>query len=490
MIFQTDLTKFSIMIARLALNRTLATLGNASRTGATVLVLSVTLACSTATGQNLRKIDFNEAVQIALDQSVSIRRAANNLEVQELTVKSEKADFLPNLNFNSGASRNYGLQFDQTTGKLVNQSSDSFNMGANSGINLFNGFADVASLEQARNTLASQQQAFARTKQTVVFNVITNFLNVVLAEETLRIRDEDVAAQKKVLERIEEFVRVEARPISDLYTQQATLASSEAQQLTAESQFQVAQTRLIQTMQLDPFGNYEFVAPDADSIPLSASDYDSEVLTREAFNSRPDLSSQESSIEAAEQGIRLAKSGRLPSLDLSGGISTRFSSQQLEVIGRDASGSPILDQVGFGTQLDNNRSEFVSLSLRIPLFNRLNTKTNVERSRVQYANAKLDLENLQQSIALEVRQAFYDYRTAVKRLDVTEKQLRAADQALQVEQERYNIGASTLVELTQSQSQFVNAASQRAQAIFQFHFQEKLLQYYQGTLDPSQPLFD
>jgi outer membrane protein len=439
--------------------------------------------------QSTRTVDFNEALEIALAQSVSIRRAENNLETQYATVRSEKADFLPTFNLNSGASRNYGLQFDQTTGKLVNTSSDAFNMGANSGVNLFNGFADVASLEQARQTLASQEYAFERTKQTVVFNVIQNFLSVILAQENLRIRDEDVKAQEKVLERIEEFVRVEARPISDLYTQQATTAASEAQRLTAESQLQVARTRLIQTMLLDPLGDYEFVAPDPESIPLNASDYDSDVLTRQAFSSRPDLVSQESAISAAEQGVRLAKSGHLPTLNFSTGISTRFSSQQVELIGRDASGNPILNQVPFGTQLDNNRSEFLSLSLQIPLFNRLNVSTSVERSRVQWANAKLDLENLQQSIALEVRQAFYDYRTAVLRLEVTEKQKRAANEALQIEQERYNIGASTLVELTQSQARFVDAASQRSQAIFQFHFQEKLLQYYQGTLDASQPLF-
>ena len=99
------------------------------------------------------------------------------------------------------------------------------------------------------------------------------------------------------------------------------------------------------------------------------------------------------------------------------------------------------------------------------------------------------MENLQQSVAIEVRQAYLDYQTAVKRLEVTEKSLRAADQAFQVEQERYNVGASTLVELTQSNSRYIDAASQRAQAVFQFHFQHRLIEYYQGSLDPTQPLF-
>ena len=72
----------------------------------------------------------------------------------------------------------------------------------------------------------------------------------------------------------------------------------------------------------------------------------------------------------------------------------------------------------------------------------------------------------------------------------SQKQLTSAEQALRVVQERYNLSDATLVELTQSQSAYTNAASQRAQAIFQFHFQERVLNYYQGTLDPTQKLFN
>ena len=89
-----------------------------------------------------------------------------------------------------------------------------------------------------------------------------------------------------------------------------------------------------------------------------------------------------------------------------------------------------------------------------------------------------------------MRQAYLDYQIAIKRLDVTEKQFTAAEQALLVEQERYQIGASTLVELTQSRAAFVNGSSQRVQAIFRFQFQQKLIEYYQGVLDPAQPLFN
>lgn len=439
------------------------------------LLLSVFLSAQ-ASAQDVREVRFNEAVQIALENNTTIKRAENNLALQELTVKSEKADFLPNLNFNTGANRNYGLQFDQTVGQLRNASTDGFNYGISSGINLFNGFSDVAGLNAARLQLEAQEHSMERTRQTVVFNVISTYLNVILAEENISIRLEDVEAQQQLLNQIEEFVRVGSRAISDLYQQQATLANAESQLLTAESNFQVAKTRLIQVLQLDPLSDYRFVAPDPSELPLSVRSYDPENLLLSAFERRADIRAQEASIEAAEQSVRQARAGYLPSLNLSASHGAGYTSAN--------------ERDDFNTQLKNNRSERLSLSLNIPLFNRLNTKRGIESSKVQYNNARLDLENAQQNVAIEVRQAYLDYQTAVKRLEVTEKSLQAADQARQVEEERYEVGASTLVELQQARSQYINASSQRAQAIFEFHFQHRLIEYYQGILDPAQPLFD
>lgn len=444
------------------------------------LTLAITLAFllpSSAWAQQARTISFDEAVTIALENNVNILRAQNNLDVQALTVTSEKADFLPNLNLSTSGSRNYGLFIDNTTFQQRNTITDGMSFNASSGINLFNGFSDIAGVRSAEAQLEGQEFAFERTKQTVVFNVIQSYLNVIVARENIRVREEDVAAQQRSLDQIQEFVNVGTRPISDLYQQQATLANSEAQLLTAESNYQLAQTRLIQVMQLDPLGEYAFETPSVDEIDTVVRPLNAETMLRTAFELRPDLRSQEMNIESAAQNIRMARAGYMPSLSLSGSVGTSWSSARRELF-------------TFSEQFENNRSERIGLSLNIPVFNRFNTKTNVERSKVQFANAQLDLENAQQNVALEVRQAYQDYLTAAKRLDVTEKQVTSAEQALRVVQERYNLSDATLVELTQAQSAFTNAASQRVQAVFQFHFQERLLNYYQGNLDPTQSLFD
>ncbi|MFT4603860.1 MAG: outer membrane protein [Rhodothermales bacterium] len=426
-------------------------------------------------------ISFDEAVVIALDQNSTLRRARNNVEMQETSLTSAKAARLPTLNLGSSAGRNWGLQFDLTTGSLENQSSDRFSLSASSGITLFNGFAIGAGIEQAKNNLAATEAAYGRSQQTVVFTVISNYLQVILDQEQIRIREEDLEAQVRQLERISEFVRVGQRPISDQYTQEANTANAEAILLTAQRSLQLSESRLISTLQLDPLEAFVFSAPSADDISLAARTYDPNDLLVAAYEARGDLMAQEYAIQAAEQGITIAKSSKLPRVSANAGFGSSYSS-----FGRD----PLTgEKSSFGSQLNDNRSENIGISLSVPIFNRYQTRTSVERAQVQLNNANLDMETLQQSIALEVRQSYLDYQTAVKRLEVTEKQLRASRQALEVEQARYDVASSTLVELTQARANFVSSESGRVQAIYQFHLQHRLIEYYLGILNPTESLF-
>lgn len=88
----------------------------------------------------------------------------------------------------------------------------------------------------------------------------------------------------------------------------------------------------------------------------------------------------------------------------------------------------------------------------------------------------------QLQVVQEVTQAYNDYSSFLKQKDATQKSLIAAEKAFETQQERYNVGASTLIELSQAQANFVSAQSNFTQSIFNLIFQEKLLDFYLGKL--------
>ena len=430
---------------------------------------------------DVRQITFNEAVRIALEQNVSLRQSANNVEAQSISVSESRAAFLPDLRLGTQTSQNYGRSIDPTTNDFSSEAYESFTTSASSGINVFNGFGDVARLTQNRLYLDAADTQYERQEQAVVFDVMDRYLDLLTRQEQVNIQEEALTAQQQTLTQIEELVRVGVQPISDQYQQQAQVASTELALLNAQRDAQLAEVALIQVLQLDPFGSYEFTAPSVEDLPLTEEDYDLGNLLQNAFERRSDLQAQLFTISAAREGLRVARSGYFPSIDLSVGYGSRWSNNVFP-------GGPA--PPAFFDQLDQQRGGSVGIGLSLPIFDRLQTRNNVQRAQVQYDNAELDLQALRQNVALEVRQSYLNYLTAEKTLDVTEKQLQAADLALEAAQERYNVGAGTIVELTDAQATQVRAASERVQARYDFLFQKRLIDYYLGVLDPSQPLFE
>jgi len=304
---------------------------------------------------------------------------------------------------------------------------------------------------------------------------MSSYLNLLERREQILIQQENLESQRQQLVQIEEFTNVGSRPISDLYQQQAATANAELTLINAERAYQLGEVGLMQVLQLDPFGAYAFVAPEVTDALLMPQQYEVPVMLQEAFGQRLDLKARENDIIAAREGIRAARSGFFPSLSLAANTSSNYDDQST---------------FSFSDQFtDIRRSSSIGLNLSIPIFDRFETSNFIQQARVQYDNSRLVLEDLQQNIALDVRQAYLDYVTTEKRLDVTEKQEIAAQQALTAEQERYNVGAATLVELSQARANFVQAASDRTQARFDFLFQKKLIDYYMGRLNPTEPLF-
>jgi len=421
-------------------------------------------------------ITFQEAVRIALDQNTQLRQSANQVRISEINVQSARAAFLPNFNLSSGTGTNFGLSFDTNVGELRTTRNTRFNVNAFSSVNIFDGFQSQASLRQSRLAVESDDLRLNRQRQFVVFQVASQFLAYISAAEQIKVQQENLIAATQLLSQIEEFVRVGTRPVSDLYQQQANVEQAELAILQTEQLVQISEANLLQILRLDPLGSYEFIVPDLTEDAFIPEDLDLTDLFMRAQQQRGDLRAQEVAVDAAAQGLRLARSSSLPQLSFSAGAGSSFNSG--------------IEQVGFIDQLDRNFSQSVSLSLNLPVFNRLRTRTQVQRAQVSYDNAKLNVEAIEQQIGVEIRQAYLDYLTAEKQLDVSRRQLEFREQALEAARERYNVGAATLVELTQAQSDFVQASQDEVTAKYTIFVRKRLIRYYTGELNPTLPLFD
>lgn len=443
-----------------------------------LLLLIVVLTASTAFAQTPQRISLQEAIDIALENNITLRQAENNMLLQNAGVTSAQMDFLPNLNFGLNGNRNTGRQFVQETLSYDDLTTLSSGASLSSGVTIFDGLRNINNLRAAQTSKLSAEENLQRAKENVIFNTASSYLSVLLNQELLKISQENLEASRKQLEQVQAQVEVGMRPMVDLYNQEAVVANNEFQIVERENALNISIIQLVRILAIDPMQDYEFVTPGIDEENLQVNSYSLTQLIEQAMLNRSDLRGTEAQIKLSEYNLRIARGAYLPTVSLSASLSGGYSDQFRE---RTPSGEVV--DVGYFDQItDRNRRYSIGFNIQVPIFNRYNTKLNVQRSQVDYKNAMLDLEAKKLEINQEVRQAYNDYLSASKQLDTTERALLAASKAYETEQERYRVGASTLIELTQANAEFVSASSNRVQAVYRFVFQEQLLNYYLGQI--------
>src|SRR5689334_9727236 len=290
---------------------------------ATLVVNGAAIAQNTPPPPGARIISFKEAIRIALEQNTTVRAAQNTAALGEVSVSEAKGQFLPNLTVSSTGAKNFGHSSDQGAGVFqVDQNTKSLSLGVNSGVTLFDGFGNVAQLKGAKLNSAASEQELRRARETVAFNVASQFLALISRQEQLRVQRQNLQAVTQLEQQIQTFVDNGARTIADLYQQQANAESARFSVVDAERQFELAKVDLMQTLQLDPTGVYEFEAPEDSTAAAAAQQLDLGALQRRASDQRIDLKAQEARVGAADQNIRVARSNRWPTVSLNAGYSS------------------------------------------------------------------------------------------------------------------------------------------------------------------------
>lgn len=436
-----------------------------------VLTLAAGLAAPLAAQQTDpgKPITLDDAIAIALKQNVAVQQAENSVELNDATVKEQKMQLLPNLSVSVNGANSLGHAFDQTTGDLNTQNTQSLNTDLSSSITLFDGGKTQASIRSAEATQQASTSELARSRQTAVFTVASDFVTLTNQQEQLSVQQQNLTTQQAQQDLIQKFVDAGSRPLSDLYQQQAAVASAKLAVAQAKKAVELAKVDLIQALQLDPAGTYDFVAPDLGAVDASRT-YNLDSLVNRAYANRADLKADASVVDAANQDAKAAAAGRLPTISVTGVYSSGYSSAT---------------DLSIANQLNQRSGGSVGIGVSFPIFDRGATSIAEQKTQIAADNAKLSLSSERQAVALDVRKAYLDYVSGQEQLAAAQAQETAATQAAQMTEKRYEAGAATLVEVTQARTSQVQAETAVANARNNLVLQQTVLSYDTGDLDPT-----
>lgn len=443
---------------------------------ALLILLGISIASIVVGQDQPQALTFKEAVKIGLDKNLTLNQQENLLIASQVNKTAGLMRMTPSVNITGNAGRNDGNSFNQQQGQVVNGVVDFFGANANANMPLFNGFNNFNAYRQASNLYEAQLQLVRRTNQDVIRNVANQYLFCLLDKELHEIQQQNVANQQQQYDQIKEQVAAGSRAEVDLVNQEFQVKNAELLAVRAANTLRNDLATLAQVLQLDPLIQLELQEPSWD-INMEDSEVNSitEVSTV-ALENRSDLAQAKFNEKATQFAYQASKGTYLPNV----GLFAQYGSQY-NYVHPSATINPT--NRTFEQQFkDDNTQLTYGLTFTIPIIGGFQNRNNTARNRVAYENSKLQAENTEIQVKSDVLRAFQNYRDARTSYDAANAQLRAARLSQQLEHERYTLGVSDIVAITQANQNYVRAQGDFASARYTLMFQRILIDYAAGTL--------
>lgn len=443
---------------------------------ATLLLVSISLAVSAQDSTRTAKVlNFKEAVRIGLQNNVTLIQQQNNLRLSRANKTFAIGQLGPQASLNANAGINNGNYFIQNTAEVVNATVDRVSAGLTIQMPIFNGLSGINTVRQASNQLDAQFSQVARSSEDIISLITTQFLQVLLDQELLKIARQNLDLQKKQLEQVNAQVELGSRSPVDGYNQQALTSTAEFQVVQAEVALTNDRTTLLQTLLVDPTDNIVVDEPSWDVNVIALDGQTLDQLLDVAQAHRSDLKQARSTEKASLYGMRSTFGNYLPSINAQYSFGSAYN--QVRGTPRDTS------YRDFGNQFRlDNRAQSVGLSLNIPIFTGFRNRYNYLQSKVTYQNNKLLTKNREVLVKGDVVRAYENFESIKKGYAVSLTGLEASQMAYSLEKERYDLGVTSFVDLANANRTYVQAQANMAQAKYRFLFQKVALDYALGTL--------
>ena len=399
----------------------------------------------TASGDSLHAISLTEAVTLAQRNAPAAIQARGQLRTTASAVRAAYGAFIPSLTANVSQTQQAGQRFDNLRNQVVTATQPwNYSTGINSSLELFDGGRRFADLHARRADEDAAEANEVAQRFNIALQVKTQYANALAARESEAAARAQLQQAEAQLRTSIARVQAGAATMSDSLRSLIQVGNARLALITAENNVRSASaalTRLVGT----PF---LVTANPADTVALPISVVDSAALAQLAEQG-PAVQQAEQQLEAARAAERSAKSTYLPTLRLN--------------YSYNGNGT---DPYGFGSDTSKRflYGQQLSFSLNFPLFNNFSREDQVVRARVAQDNAAALARDAHLAAQQSLVQQLGGLRTAEERIRIQQASVLAAQEDLRVQQQRYALGASTLLDLLTSQSQLNQARAALIQA--------------------------
>lgn len=396
------------------------------------LLIAAGLLITTGWADTTSRLGMEDAVSTALAKHPTLIQYQEAIKQAKYQLVMQKSAYLPQVNVKAQYSK----------GKTEDYPSEDSYTGYVTGTQFLFDFGKTPALvKQYAKAVDEKKLALTAAEIDVIYNVKAAYLNALKAKQQLEIAKETKESAKLHLRLAMGFYEVGKVAKLDVSKAEVEVANAELALVTAENDYRLAQTSLINTMGLD--------VSQQQSLELVDTQYQKEAtpvetLLEEAVNNRPDYKAYKVKQEEYKAAVLEARLGHVPTVSM---FVTGYST---------GNGFPLTET---GT---------AGVGVEMPLFNGFQTEANLRRVQSGVKGLQAEQKKALQDLQLEVTNYYLLIQSEQEKIVAAEKLVKQAEESLKLATGRYENGLGTMLDVTDAQVSYTDARVSLAQVIYDY----------------------
>lgn len=376
--------------------------------------------------QQTEEWDLQKTIDYAMSKHPTVQQSILKVDQRKQEITASKGMLLPSVSASTSQNYSFGSTINPGTNQreALNVGTTQFSAIAN--WELFN-WRNFMNISLSKMNKESSDYRLKAVQNDIALNVIQLFFQYQNDKALLGVLKTQLDGVEEQIKRTEKEVEIGNRPKSDIYDIKANMGTLQEQWISAKNQKEISKNNLLNALAINS-DNIDFVQNTTDT--SSALAFSDENFVNEMLEKNPAYLAAAQDIQASAEKIRVERSGYLPTLNGQYSWSTFYS----KVLGGNQ------PTTAFSDQFNQNKNQQVYFNLSIPVFNKLQVKSNVEIAKLNKINADLEKEKTVNNLVTALKAIKIQYQNSEEKYRLLQQNFENQKLSFEKSEEKYKEG--------------------------------------------------
>lgn len=399
---------------------------------------------------------LKQCIEYAHENSIQIKQANISLEESKIDEKQNYASLFPTVS----ASAGLGVSHSKATATSANNT-----YGLSAGVTLFNGLRQYNSLQEQKLNVSLSELSLASIQKDIDLSIVQSYIQLLYMQEALVISQQNLEASEAQMSRSKDLLQAGSISESD-YAQVVSQNSSDKYQvISAQNSLNEMKLKLKQLLELEINDEINVESYTIEESEILVPILDKESIYNKSLQVMPEIAMTKINQQVSELNYKSSKGNYYPTISANASIGT---------------GVLLNESTCFSAQFVDGFSESFSLNISIPIFSGLQTKSSVQKAKINIQNTQLQGISEKKSLLSTIESLYNDVTSTQSQYIASKESLTASELSYNLVEEQFNLGLKNAVDLLVEKNNFLSAQLSLIQAKYSAALAIKLLNYYQG----------